>query len=49
MAAEQKTGGVKLETTASKSLHKKFKSNCKKLGVSMAQRMRDLVQKDLKG
>lgn len=49
MAAEKKTKGVKLETIASVSLKKKFKARCKKLNVSVAQRLRDLAQKDIKG
>lgn len=47
MPAEKKTG-VKVETRLSKSLATKFKRRCKKLNVSVAQRIRDLVQKDLK-
>ena len=49
MPAETKTKGMKLETTAAPSLWKKFKNHCRKLNVSMAQRIRDLIQKDLKG
>lgn len=49
MAAEQKTVGTKVETTISATTHKKFKAKARKLGVSMAQRVRDLIQKDLKG
>ncbi len=48
MGSEIKTRGVKVETRASKSLHAKFKKHCKGLNVSIAQRMRDLMQKDLK-
>lgn len=48
MASEIKSKGVKLETTVSKSLRKKFKIRCAGLNVSMAQRLRDLMQKDLK-
>jgi len=48
MARETKTGGQKLETVLSPSLHKKFKKQCKKLNISMAQQMRDLIQKSLK-
>ena len=48
MAAEVKTKGVKAETIVSKSLRAKFKKHCKKLNVSVSQRLRDLMQKDLK-
>jgi hypothetical protein len=48
MPAEKKSNGKKLESVASASLHNKFKAHCKKLNVSMSQRIRDLVQKDLK-
>lgn len=48
MAAEIKSNGVKLETKVSKTLRKKFKIRCAELNVSMAQRLRDLMQKDLK-
>jgi hypothetical protein len=46
--ATEKKDGVKVETKLAPSLHKKFKSNCRKLNVSMSQRVRDLIQKDLK-
>jgi len=49
MPSEVKTGKAKLEAVVSASLRKKFYSRCKKLNVSAAQRIRDLVQKDLKG
>lgn len=48
MSAEIKTKGVKVETTTSTSLRKKFKSHCKKLNVTVAQRLRDLMQLDMK-
>lgn len=48
MAAEKKTKGAKFETVGSASLKKKFRAHCKKLNVSQAQRMRDLIQKDVK-
>ena len=48
MAAEIKTKGVKMETIASTSFRKKFKAHCKKLNVSVSQRLRDLAQKDMK-
>lgn len=48
MAAETKTKGETLETVLAKSLKKQFKARCKKLNVSMSQRMRDLIQRDLK-
>lgn len=49
MAAEVKSKGVKVESTVSQSLRKKFKARVKKLNVSMSQRIRDLIQQDLKG
>ena len=49
MAAEKKTNGRKITVELSDSLLKKFTRHCKKLNVSMAQRVRDLLQKDLKG
>jgi hypothetical protein len=48
MAAEKKTKGEKFETIGSATLKRKFKARCKKLNVSQAQRMRDLIQKDVK-
>jgi len=48
MASEKKTKGVKFESIGSASLKKKFKARCKKLNVSMAQRIRDMIQKDIK-
>lgn len=39
---------VKVETATSKTLRAKFKRHCKKLNVSVAQRLRDLMQKELK-
>jgi hypothetical protein len=48
MASEIKTKGKKIEVIASKNLHRFFKKRCKKLNVSMSQRLRDLIQKDLK-
>lgn len=49
MPAEIKTKGVAVETTTSESLRKKFKKHCRRLNVSVAQRLRDLMQKDLNG
>lgn len=49
MSAEVKSKGVETKTVLSKSAHKKFKSHVKKHNVSMAQRIRDLIQQDLKG
>lgn len=49
MAAEKKSKGVKIETTTSVSFRQKFHRRCKKLNVSAAQRLRDLMQKDVKG
>lgn len=43
-----KTGGQKLETVISKSLHKQFRKYCKGKNISMSQRLRDLIQKDVK-
>ncbi len=48
MPAEKKSYSATVETTLSVSLKKKFKSHCRKLNVSVAQRLRDLMQKDLK-
>ena len=48
MGAEIKTNGVKMETKASKNLHAKFTRRCKNLNVSVAQRLRDLMQMDIK-
>lgn len=48
MSSEIKTGGVISQTRTSKGLKNKFKQHCKKLNVSMSQRLRDLMQKDLK-
>ncbi len=49
MGAEVKSKGVKVETEVSKSLREKFKRHChKKLNVSVSQRLRDLMQKDMK-
>lgn len=46
--AREKMDGPKLEARSSKTLHRDFKRRCKKLNVSAAQRIRDLVQRDLK-
>lgn len=48
MASEKKTKGAKFETIGSNNLKKKFRARCKKLNVSQAQRMRDLIQNDVK-
>jgi hypothetical protein len=48
MAAETKTSTHRVDTTLSESLKKKFLRHCKKLNVSVAQRLRDLIQQDLK-
>lgn len=45
---EIKSRSTKVETVLSPSLKAKFKSRCKKLNVSAAQRLRDIVQQDLK-
>ena len=46
MAAEKKQ--VKVETSTSITLRKKFKKHCKGLNVSVSQRLRDLMQAELK-
>lgn len=48
MGAEKKSTSSKFEASASTSLKKKFGRHCRKLNVSMAQRIRDLVQKDMR-
>lgn len=49
MASEIKSkNSVKVETSTSKSLRQNFKRHCKSLNVSVSQRLRDLMQKDLK-
>ena len=48
MAAEIKTGNVKLDVALALSLRTKFKKHCAKLNVSVAQRIRDLMQADMK-
>lgn len=49
MPAEIKAGKVKMDFALSASLRKKFHRRCKKLNVSAAQRLRDLVQQDSRG
>lgn len=44
MARETRTGGTKVETVLSPSLHKKFKAKCKRENISMAQHIRDMIQ-----
>lgn len=46
MGAEKKE--VTVEAKTSKTLKKNFKRHCKGLNVSVAQRLRDLMQKDIK-
>lgn len=48
MASETKTKGLTLETVLAPRLKKQFKARCKKLNVSMSQRLRELIQQDLK-
>lgn len=48
MSAEKKTKGARFHTIGSKDLKRKFVRHCKKLNISQAQRLRDLIQKDLK-
>ncbi len=48
MAAEVKTGSARFESQGAASLKKKFAARCKKLGVSQRQRIRDLIQQDIK-
>ena len=49
MAAEKKSKGVKVTFECAASLRKKFNKHCKNLNVSASQRMRDMMQKELKG
>lgn len=49
MPAEKKTSKVKVTVECSATLRQQFNRRCKKLNVSAAQRIRDLMQKDLKG
>ena len=44
----EKKDGKPVVTQLAPSLKAKFKSHCKKMGVSMAQRLRDLVQLEVK-
>ena len=48
MAKENRSAGKKLETNLAATTLKKFKSLCNKRGLSMAQRLRDLIQADIK-
>lgn len=48
MASEVKTKGKQYKFHLSANLHKRFKTRCKKLNISAAQRLRDLMQADLK-
>lgn len=49
MPAETKSKGVKVETTTSPSLRKKYQRHCRKIhDLSVSQRLRDLMQLDLK-
>lgn len=48
MSAEIKSKGKKTTFTTAVSLHAKFARHCKKLNVSVAQRLRDLMQADMK-
>ncbi|HRR24781.1 MAG TPA: hypothetical protein P5053_10240 [Bacteroidia bacterium] len=49
MATEKKSKGVKVTIECAESLRKKFNKHCKKLNVSASQRIRDMMQKELKG
>jgi len=48
MPAETKTSNVKLDVPVALSLREKFKKHCKKLNISVSQRVRDLIQQDMK-
>lgn len=48
MPGEIKTRGPKLETRVSKTFHKRFTAHCKRMEISVAQHLRDLVQADMK-
>jgi hypothetical protein len=48
MPAEQKTTEHRVETKLSQRAKREFKRRCNRLNVSIAQRMRDLIQQDLK-
>jgi hypothetical protein len=50
MPAEIKSHGAKVETQTSTSFRTRYKKHCaKKLKISVAQRLRDLMQLDIKG
>lgn len=48
MSGEIKTSKTRVIFHTSDSLKAKFARHCKKMNVSVSQRMRDLMQKDLK-
>jgi hypothetical protein len=48
MASEKKSNGAKITIECAKSLRQKFKKHCKSLNVSASQRLRDLIQKDIR-
>lgn len=48
MGSEIKSKGKRITFPASHNLHKQFTKRCKQLNVSKAQRLRDLIQADLK-
>jgi len=49
MPAEIKSKGAKVETITSPSLRKRYQRHCKKVhNLSVAQRLRDMMQLDLK-
>ena len=48
MPSEKKTSKVKVTVPCSKTLRTQFSRHCADLNVSAAQRIRDLMQKDLK-
>jgi hypothetical protein len=48
MSSEVKSGKIFLQGRCSKNLKNKFTKHCANLNVSEAQRLRDLVQADLR-
>lgn len=48
MPTETKTSRTKITFDLAASLRKKFNAKCKKRGLSASQRLRDLVQKDVR-
>lgn len=48
MAREIRSKGAKIEASLAPSLKKKFRRLCKKEKISMSERIRELIQRDLK-